>query len=106
MQLIRPMTLTGTISPILVGTGFEGLTQPIHYDAFFALLIATLLIQAATNMLNDYYDFKHGQDTEKWSTTKVASGKFPPIKHHQILPIALWMLGLASIIGLGLSAIS
>jgi len=106
IQLFRPMTLTGTISPILVGTGFAGLIGPIHYDAFFALLISTLLIQAATNMLNDYYDFKNGQDLEKWTTDKQEYKQKIMIKHHCLLPIAITILIVASIIGLWLSTIS
>src|SRR5690625_2196334 len=72
-QLMRTMTLTGTITPILVGNGFAKMSGAIHYDTLFALLIASLLIQAATNMLNDYYDYKHGQDVEKWTTTKTST---------------------------------
>src|SRR5690625_6973253 len=67
VQLIRPMTLTGTLTPILVGTGFAAINGTIRFDIFFALLLSSLLVQAATNMLNDYYDFKYGQDQEKRS---------------------------------------
>src|SRR5699024_8216072 len=66
LQLIRPLTLTGTLTPILVGTAFAAKSAPIRWDLFFALLVAAMLIQAATNMLNDYFDFQKGQDKKKW----------------------------------------
>ena len=37
----------------------------IHFPLFFAMLIASLFIQMATNMFNEYYDFKRGLDTEQ-----------------------------------------
>ena len=69
LQLLRPMTLIGTIAPILAGTGLASLVvakDSVRIDLFIALLVSAILIQAATNMLNDYYDFKNGQDQEKW----------------------------------------
>src|SRR5699024_11684537 len=64
-QLIRPLTLTGTLTPILVGTAFAAKSAPIRWDLFFALLIAATLIQATTNMLNDYFAYHNRQDKEK-----------------------------------------
>src|SRR5699024_12845436 len=36
----------------------------INFLMFFLMLIATILIQSATNMFNEYYDFKRGLDSE------------------------------------------
>ena len=102
-QLMRPMTLTGTVTPILVGTGFARMSGAIHFDTLFALLVASLLIQAATNMLNDYYDYKHGQDVEKWTLEKTETSH---ITHNQILPVALIMHAIAVIIGLWLATMT
>ncbi len=102
-QLIRPMTLTGTIAPILVGTGFAKMTGAIYFEALIALLTACILIQVATNMLNDYYDFKHGQDPEKWTANKTSSNQ---MMHHQVLPVAIVILVIASIIGLWLASMT
>lgn len=67
-QLIRPMTLTGTISPLLAGTLFAAAGGPIRIDVLIALFTSALLIQMTTNMLNDFYDFRNGQDQDKWVT--------------------------------------
>lgn len=59
----RPKTLTAAAAPVLVGSGLAA-----HHGAFapapaFAALLGALLIQIATNLANDYYDFVRGGDT-------------------------------------------
>ena len=101
LQLIRPMTLTGTISPILVGTGLAFLNGHFQMNLLFALFISALLIQSATNVLNDYYDFKYGQDKEKWTKQDDAISHGPA---HETLPyIASGMLIVATLFGLYLA---
>src|SRR5690625_7685726 len=56
IQLFRPLTLTGTLSPVLVGTAFAAKSGTIRLDIFLAILMAALFIQSSTNVLNDYYD--------------------------------------------------
>src|SRR5690625_4446522 len=65
-QLLRPLTLTGTISPIVAGTIFASYKGQIELKYFFAVLVASLLVQMSVNILNDYFDFQNGQDHEKW----------------------------------------
>src|SRR5699024_10240350 len=70
-------------------------------NLLFALFISALLIQSATNVLNDYYDFKYGQDKEKWAKQNDASSHGPS---HETLPyIASGMLIVATIFGLSLA---
>ncbi|EEQ80303.1 1,4-dihydroxy-2-naphthoate polyprenyltransferase [Staphylococcus warneri] len=66
-QLMRPHTLTAAVVPVLVGTASAklfllGSEDHLKFSLFLAMLIACLLIQAATNMFNEYYDFKKGLD--------------------------------------------
>lgn len=66
-QLMRPHTLTAAVVPVLVGTATSkifilGSENKLNLSLFLAMLIACLLIQAATNMFNEYYDFKKGLD--------------------------------------------
>lgn len=63
-QLTRPHTLTAAFVPVLLGTALALKYGKIHLGLFFAMLLASLLIQAATNMFNEYYDFKRGLDNE------------------------------------------
>lgn len=62
-QLTRPHTLTAAFVPVLLGTALAIEGNDIHLGLFTAMLLACLLIQAATNMFNEYYDFKRGLDT-------------------------------------------
>ncbi|HLR20020.1 MAG TPA: 1,4-dihydroxy-2-naphthoate polyprenyltransferase [Staphylococcus sp.] len=66
-HLMRPHTLTAAVVPVLVGTATSklfllGSEDHINLALLLAMLLACLLIQAATNMFNEYYDFKKGLD--------------------------------------------
>ncbi|GGJ13554.1 1,4-dihydroxy-2-naphthoate octaprenyltransferase [Alicyclobacillus cellulosilyticus] len=63
-RLVRPFTLSASVAPVLVGTGMAIPVHPFRGDLFVCFLLASLLIQAATNMLNEYFDYKRGLDSE------------------------------------------
>ncbi len=59
----RPKTLTAAAAPVLAGMGIAA-----HHEVFrplpaLAALLGAILIQIATNLANDYYDFVRGGDT-------------------------------------------
>ena len=60
---MRPHTLTASVVPVLIGTAMAAGQNAIHWRLFAAMMVASLLIQAATNLFNEYYDFKRGLDT-------------------------------------------
>src|SRR5690625_7600345 len=92
-RLLRPHTLTASFIPVFVGTmGAYIVQKELHVLLFIAMLLAALLIQAATNMFNEYYDFVRGLDTEHSvgiSGTIVRDG----IKPVTVLYIALAFFG-------------
>ncbi|RWZ54858.1 1,4-dihydroxy-2-naphthoate polyprenyltransferase [Halobacillus fulvus] len=63
-RLLRPHTLTAAFVPVFVGTMLAAMEQPINFLLFAAMLLASILIQAATNMFNEYYDYARGLDNE------------------------------------------
>ncbi|WP_062354770.1 1,4-dihydroxy-2-naphthoate polyprenyltransferase [Bacillus kwashiorkori] len=64
-QLTRPHTLTAAFVPVFIGTVISyQYNQSLHVGLFLAMLTASLFIQAATNMFNEYYDHKRGLDNE------------------------------------------
>ena len=67
-QLMRPHTLTASFVPVTLGTvlAFEVFNR-VHIGLFLAMLIASILIQAATNMFNEYYDYKEDSITKNQS---------------------------------------
>ncbi|MFT8317980.1 MAG: 1,4-dihydroxy-2-naphthoate polyprenyltransferase [Sporolactobacillus sp.] len=62
-QMMRPHTLTASIVPVTLGTA---MVLPMRKPAlllFAAMLIASIFIQIATNLFNEYFDYKRGLDT-------------------------------------------
>ena len=59
----RPHSYPASIAPVLFGATYA-LGYEIKFSVlkFILFLLACLLIQAATNLFNEYYDYKHGLD--------------------------------------------
>lgn len=64
-RLLRPHTLTASFVPVFVGTMLAISDGTFRLLIFLAMLLASILIQAATNMFNEYYDHKRGLDDEE-----------------------------------------
>lgn len=63
-RLLRPHTLTASFIPVFIGTMAAYVEGSIHLGLFLAMMLASILIQAATNMFNEYYDYVLGLDNE------------------------------------------
>jgi 1,4-dihydroxy-2-naphthoate octaprenyltransferase len=63
-RLFRPFTLTASIVPVIVGTGLAWPHHHFHFGLFAAMFVASMLIQSATNMFNEYFDYRRGLDDE------------------------------------------
>lgn len=64
-SLIRPGSLTASIIPVLVGTVLSIADGMFRIWVFLSMLVASILVQAATNIFNDFYDFKRGVDDKQ-----------------------------------------
>ncbi len=65
-RLMRPHTLTASFVPVLIGTSLAfSAVGHIDLPVFIAMLVACVLIQGATNVFNEYYDYKRGLDTRE-----------------------------------------
>ena len=58
----RPRTLPAAVVPVVVGLAVARRFGPLDWGLAAATLLAALLIQIATNLANDYYDFVSGAD--------------------------------------------
>jgi len=76
----RPKTLTAAAAPVVVGTGVAAFHGVASLLPAAAALVGSLLIQVATNLANDYYDFVRGGDThERVGPMRVTqAGVLPP----------------------------
>ncbi len=63
-RLLRPPTLTASLAPVLVGAGLAIAGHRFDLWLFLAMLIASMLIQAGANMINEYMDYKRGLDNK------------------------------------------
>lgn len=61
--LARPFSLTAAAVPVLLGTALALEDGGFAAGPFLAMLLGSLLVQAATNMFNEFYDEKRGLDT-------------------------------------------
>lgn len=62
-QMTRPHTLTATFVPVTLGTVMAWESYGFKWDMFLSMMLAGLVLQIATNLFNEYYDFKKGLDT-------------------------------------------
>src|SRR5690625_535350 len=104
-RLLRPHTLTASFIPVFIGTMLAYIDGSSHLFLFLAMLIASILIQAATNMFNEYYDYVRGLDNEQSvgiGGTIVRDGIAP----RTVLTLAFVFYGIAILLGLYICLVS
>jgi 1,4-dihydroxy-2-naphthoate octaprenyltransferase len=77
----RPKTLSAAVVPVLMGSALAAQEPPaVTWWVFWCALIGAILIQIATNLINDALDFKKGADTaERLGPVRVtAAGLISP----------------------------
>lgn len=102
-RMIRPHTLSASFIPVFVGTALAMQESGRLRDfILLAMLAASVLIQIAANLLNEYFDFHSGLDTKASigiGGTIVHDGHSPSF----VLRTAFVCLGLAIFLGLYLA---
>ncbi|WP_188453990.1 1,4-dihydroxy-2-naphthoate polyprenyltransferase [Virgibacillus oceani] len=104
-RLMRPHTLTASFVPVFVGTMLALVDGSIDIFLFLAMLLASMLIQAATNMFNEYYDYVRGLDNEESvgiGGTIVRDG----ISANTVLRLALAFFGISILLGIYICMVS
>lgn len=95
----RPHTLTASFIPVFVGSALAYREGFLDYTLMTAMLIASVLIQIATNQFNEYYDFKRGLDSEDSVGIGGAIVR-DGIKPGKVLALALTLYFIAMLLGL------
>lgn len=102
-QMTRPHTLTATFVPVILGTVMALFETSIHWGLFVAMMAAGLCLQIATNLFNEYYDFKKGLDTAE--SVGIGGGIVRHgLKPGMVLTVALVLYVIAGFIGLYIAA--
>ncbi len=65
LLVTKPRTLTAAVVPVLLGTSLAYADGKVDWLSATIALICSLLIQIATNIINDLYDFRKGADNDK-----------------------------------------
>ncbi len=90
MRAMRVPFLQATIVPVVLGAviAWQITKVLVHWDLLLLTLLGASLIQIATNMLNDYFDFKSGNDLQVRHQNPFAgggriltAGLISPLKH-------------------------
>ncbi|WP_078544369.1 1,4-dihydroxy-2-naphthoate polyprenyltransferase [Litchfieldia alkalitelluris] len=98
-KLTRPHTLTAAFVPVFIGTALARLEATINIPLFIAMLAACLVIQIATNMINEYYDYKRGLD-HAGSVGIGGAIVRDGIKPSTVLRLAFILFGFAVLLGI------
>jgi len=98
-NLLRPHTLTAAFIPVAIGSILAHIDDSFHTLLFIAMLVASLLIQAAANMINEYYDYKRGLDHEGSVGIGGAIVR-DGIKPSTVLQLAFTFFGISVLLGI------
>jgi 1,4-dihydroxy-2-naphthoate octaprenyltransferase len=111
MRATRAPFFTASIVPVLVGTALAwNVTGRFNLSSFLLVLAAILLFHAGTNVANDYYDHRTGNDEINTKVTPFSGGSrviqegLVPARHMLILALSCFFLG--SLVGLYINAIT
>jgi len=111
IKAVRAPFFTASAIPVLVGSALAwNMTGKFSLSKFILVLVGVPLFNAGTNLANDYYDHKTGNDEINTKATPfsggsrvIQNGVIPP--KHMLIGSFLFF-GLGSIIGLYLNAVS
>ena len=96
----RPHSYPASIAPVLFGATYAlGYEIKFSILKFILFLLACLLIQAATNLFNEYYDYKHGLDKvdSEGISGSIVKGNLSP---KEVMNGALVLYALAFVLGI------
>jgi len=107
LNAARPRTLPAAVAPVLVGTAaaYAAVNAMSRWGAFFAALVASVLIQIGTNLANDYSDARRGADSvDRLGPVRVTSAGL--VTPRRVL-IATWIaFGIAALLGIYLAFVA
>ena len=98
----RPWSFSMTAISVTLGSVAALRAFPFHWGRYCLVLFGMILAHAAGNVLNDYFDFRHGVDVAGSPTTRyrkhpLVEGDFTPLF---ILGWSLTCYAVAAVIGL------
>jgi len=95
----RPFSFTASVVPVLIGTLLAASDGDFDAGMLTLVVVASVLVQAGSNLVNDYYDFVKGADKPAALGRGgfIQRGVIPP---KGILAFGLILFSIASMLGL------
>jgi 1,4-dihydroxy-2-naphthoate octaprenyltransferase len=105
---IRPWSFTMTFSSVTMGSLVAAIVGRFNPLLYVITLAGMICFHAATNVLNDFFDVRHGVDREGAPTTKyrLHPAAFGQTPLSTILGISVAFYGLTTLTGVYLSLVS
>jgi 1,4-dihydroxy-2-naphthoate polyprenyltransferase len=102
VRAVRVFSLTASMTPVLIGgAGALAFSEHKVWVNFPFFLLSAVCFHAATNLINDYYDFLNGVDTDySFGSSGVLVGKL--LSPRQVRRGAFILFGLGFFLGLPL----
>lgn len=102
----RPWSFSMTAISVSVGGALAAIYGDFSWFLYLVTLAGTILLHAATNLINDYYDVKSGVDTQEVATAQyrphpLVEGK---LEARHVRTAAYILYGLSTLIGIYLAA--
>jgi 1,4-dihydroxy-2-naphthoate octaprenyltransferase len=103
----RPWSFSMTAISVGVGSAMAAIAGPFHWPLFGLALVSAVLLHAATNLINDYYDVRQGVDTVEAATAQyrphpLVEGLIPA---ETVRQVAYALFVVAALIGFYLAAV-
>ncbi|MBU4319116.1 MAG: 1,4-dihydroxy-2-naphthoate octaprenyltransferase [Proteobacteria bacterium] len=98
----RPWSFTMTAISVSVGGALAAIDGDFSWGYFLVTIFGAVILHAATNLINDYYDVKNGVDTQEAATAQyrphpLVEGK---LNSRQVAMVVFLLYGIAFGIGI------
>lgn len=96
----RPHTLGASVAPMLILLGALVSDGTMHWGYYLLCMIVALFAQISSNLANDYFGYKNGEDTEDrvGFTRLISAGEVTPREMMSALIVAVSITALSGII--------
>ncbi len=100
MQAVRAFSFTASITPALLGAAlalnFEG---QVYWTMLPLIIICSVMVHAATNLVSDYFDYKKGVDTkESYGSSRILVDEL--LRPDAVYRVGMILFALTFVLGL------
>ncbi len=104
LEILRPFSFTASVVPVATGGALALLHQDFSGPLFLLALLASMLLQAGTNIINEIYDVRRGIDSivSPRASHAIVEGR---IAERPAFWLAFAAFGAAALLGVGMALV-